>query len=418
MDPATGYDAVGDLLIDGGVIKAMGPSLEAASADEVIDASGLIAAPGLIDMHCHLREPGQEHKETIESGTLSAAFGGFTSIACMPNTAPVIDCVDVARFVISRAREKGHVNVYPIASVTKGLGGTELTDMEALLEAGAAAFSDDGKPVPDAKTMTEALLRAKELGSVVISHCEEPSIAAGSMNAGKTAEKLGYSGIPAAAEEVMAARELLLAAQTGGRAHIAHISTSRSVALLRFAKSQGWPVTCETCPHYFSLTEEAVIEEGANAKMNPPLRTSEDVAAILEGLRDGTIDAIVTDHAPHSKEEKAGPFEKTPNGIVGFETALALGITHLVEPGVLTMMELLTKMTVNPAKILGLSKGRLAPGEDADIVLIDPKRRWTVEPERLRSKSKNTPYGGHVLTGAAVRTMVAGKTAAVWGRNE
>ncbi|MBC8535111.1 dihydroorotase [Feifania hominis] len=414
IDPASGTDQVMDLCLENGVIAELGEGIARNYADDAeirrIDATGKIVAPGLVDMHCHLREPGFEHKETIETGTRSAAKGGFTSIACMPNTQPVADNKTVISYILNRAAAHGAVHVYPIGAVTKGLAGRELAPIGELKEAGAVAVSDDGRPVSDSNLMKNAMIYAAGFDMVVSSHCEDlPLAEGGQINEGCVADDLGLRGITPAAEEVMIARDIVLAQTTGLPVHIAHVSTRGGVALLRDAKRRGVPVTAETCPHYFSLTEEAVRGFDTNAKMNPPLRTAADVEAVIEGLCDGTLDAIATDHAPHAAGEKQCEFDKAPNGIVGFETALALGITYLVRPGRLSLMELLRKMTVNPAAILRLDRGRLARGAAADLVIFDENREWVVSAAALASKSKNTPYDRKLLAGAVEYTIVDGR---------
>lgn len=407
IDPSAGLDAAGDILLSGGTIAAVGPHIPAPAGARVIDARGLCAAPGLVDMHVHLRDPGQTQKEDILTGCAAAAAGGVTSLAAMPNTRPAADCAEVLAYERERAAGTG-VRLYPIAAVTAGQQGERLTDFEALARAGAAAFSDDGRPVRDAATMAEAMRRAAPLGLPVISHCEEPSLTGGLVNEGAASRTLGVKGMPAAAEEVQAAREATLAADLRLPVHIAHVSTAGSVAILRDFRRRGVRVTCETCPHYFSLDESLTFSRDADYRMNPPLRTPADVAAVAEGLRDGTIDAIVTDHAPHTPAEKAD-FLTAPNGVVGMETSLAAGITFLVRPGILTLFQLVEKMSTNPARILGISAGTLRPGAPADVVLFDPSESWTVDPARFRSKGRNTPYKGMTLTGRVKWTIGAGK---------
>ena len=403
-------DSVLDLYIEYGEIVQMEPDIDMSGGEiEEIDASGLIVAPGLVDMHCHLREPGYEYKEDIETGTRSAAMGGFTSIACMPNTNPVVDNCAVVEYIINRAREAGVVNVYPIGAATKGLQGKELAEIGELKFAGVVAVSDDGRPVESPALMRNVMQYAAMFDTPVISHCEEMSLSeGGAMNEGAVATRLGLRGISRASEEVMVSRDAILAQAYNLPVHIAHVSTRGSVEIVRHAKSMGVPITCETCPHYFTLTEDAVVGFDTNAKMNPPLRTADDVAAIIEGLKDGTIDAIATDHAPHHLDEKNVEFDLAANGIVGFETALGLGITYLVKPGHLTLSQLLEKMSGNPAEILGLNKGQLKTGKPADIVIFDPDKEWTVDPSKFQSKSKNSPFGGLVLNGRVEYTIVSG----------
>ncbi len=410
IDPANNIDKVTDIFIDKGVISDIGeiPELEGIEM-EVIDAEGKIVTPGLVDMHCHLRDPGQEYKEDIETGTMSAAMGGITSVACMPNTKPVIDNEAIVTYINSKAKEVGYVNVYPIGAISKGLKGEELAEIGELKFAGAVAISDDGRPVVESGLMRRAMEYADMFDMTVISHCEDISLAdGGHMNEGYTATSLGLRGITRAAEEVMVSRDIIIAESTGTAVHIAHVSTRGSVELVRQAKKRGVRVTCETCPHYFSLTEKAVEGFNTNAKMNPPLRTDDDVEAIKEGLRDGTIDCIATDHAPHHIDEKNCEFALAMNGIVGFETSLGLGIKYLVKPGILTMSQLIEKMSVNPSRILGLNKGNLAEGKAADITIFDPEKEWTVDISKFKSKSKNSPYNGFVLYGKPEYVIVGG----------
>ena len=370
VNPASGFDVVCDVYIENGKIEKIGENLSV-SAERVIDASGKVVAPGLIDMHCHLREPGQEYKEDIESGTKAAAQGGFTSVACMPNTSPVLDNAPLIEFVKNKAEKVGCVNVYPIGAVSKGQKGEQLAEIGDMKEAGAVAVSDDGRPVSNPELMRRAMEYADMFDMLVISHCEDLSlVAGGSMNEGIVSTRLGLKGIPNAAEEVQIARDIIIAKETGKRLHIAHVSTAGGVEIVRQAKKHGICVTAETCPHYFTLTEEAVEGFDTNAKMNPPLRTQADVDAVIAGLADGTLDAIATDHAPHHRDEKEVEFAVAANGIVGLETALCLGVTHLVKKNHLTLSELLAKMTANPANILSLDKGQLAEGKDADIAIF------------------------------------------------
>jgi dihydroorotase len=379
-------------------------------ADKIIDADGLYVLPGLIDAHCHLRDPGFEYKEDIVSGTKSAARGGFTSIACMPNTNPVVDNAAVVRYIIEKSKKEGYVNVFPIGAISKGLDGIELAEMGIMKEAGIVAVSDDGKPVMNSDVMKKALIYAAQFDLPVISHCEDLNLTdGGSMNEGLTSTVLGLRGIPASSEDVMVAREILLSEYTKIPVHIAHVSTKASVELIRQAKKRGIKVTAETCPHYFTLTEEACKNYNTNAKMNPPLRSREDLEAVIEGLKDDTIDMIATDHAPHHFDEKNVEFEKAANGIVGFETALALGYTKLVEPGHLSLPKLIEKMTVSPAKMLRIDKGTLERGKAADITIVDFDSEYTVDVSKFASKSKNSPFDGFKVKGKVMTTIVGGK---------
>lgn len=414
IDPKTNTDKILDIYIENGVIEDVGenlcPELEDLHELTKIDATGKVVSPGLVDMHCHLRDPGQEYKEDIESGTKSAAMGGFTSVACMPNTTPPIDCAPVVEYVLSRAKQYGRVNVYPIGAVTRGLKGEALADIGELKFAGVVAISDDGRPVQNARLMRRALEYADMFDTLVVSHCEELQLLDGGvMNEGITSTRLGLSGISNAVEDIQIARDIILAETTKTRVHICHVSTKGGVELVRQAKKRGVRVTCETCPHYFTLTEEAVDGFNTNAKMNPPLRTQQDVDAVIEGLADGTIDVIATDHAPHHIDEKNVEFEHALNGIVGFETALGLGITYLVKTGVLTLNELLRKMTVNPANLLSINKGIIAQGKPADVIIFNPDEEYTVKVSEFSSKSKNSPYDGFRLNGKVEYTIVGGQ---------
>ncbi len=410
IDPANGIDEVTNIFVENGVISEVGVDNDLDGLDiEIIDASGKIVAPGLVDMHVHLREPGQEYKEDIETGTRAAVCGGVTSVACMPDTDPVCDNETVVTYIKKRAEEVGYANVFPVGAISKGLEGKLLAEIGEMAFAGAVAVSDDGRPVENSGMMRRAIEYAKMFDVIVISHCEDPALGEGDMNEGAVATAMGLRGISPAAEEVMAARDILVAEAIGGRVHIAHISTRGTVELIREAKKRGVKVTCETCPHYFALTEEACMGFNTNAKMNPPLRTADDVAAIKEGLADGTIDCIVTDHAPHHPDEKQCEFGYAKNGIVGLETSLGLGIKCLVKEGVLTMSQLIEKMAVNPAHILGIAKGSLAVGQAADITIFDPEKPWTVDITKLHSKGKNSPYDGFELFGKPEYVIVNGE---------
>lgn len=374
-----------------------------------IDARGAVLAPGLVDLHVHLREPGQSAKETIETGTAAAAAGGFTAIACMPNTNPVIDRVEWIEWLLMRAGKSARCRVLPIAAVTHGQKGEQLTDMHALAEAGAVAFSDDGRPVASAAVMRHALEYARELGRPIVGHEEDPDLARdGHMNEGPVATRLGIKGIPGAAESIMVRRDVELAALTGGRVHLAHLSVAESFEALRDAKRRGLPVTGEVCPHHWTLTEDAVGDYDMMAKMNPPLRSARDREAAIRAIADGTVDCLATDHAPHTAAEKAQPFDAAPFGIVGLETALGLTLTHLVMPGHVSLARAIALWTEAPRRVFGLPEVKLEPGFPADLVLFDPEEPWTVEPEKFLSKARNTPFGGHRLLGKVHLTVCAG----------
>jgi dihydroorotase len=408
VDVKTGKIGIYDILIEQDKVVEIGSGLELTNGD-IIDATGKYVLPGLVDAHCHLRDPGFEYKEDIETGTQSAAVGGFTSIACMPNTNPVIDNESVVRYIMSKARQDGVVNVYPIGAITKKLAGEELSEIGELKFAGAVAVSDDGKPVSSPSLMKKALQYASMFDITVISHCEDLDLADGGvMNEGYQSTVMGLKGIPAAAEELMVSRDLILAEYTKTPVHIAHVSTELSVDLIRNAKKRGVKVTAETCPHYFTLTDEACVGFNTLAKVNPPLRTKKDVEAVIEGLRDGTIDIIATDHAPHHVDEKNVEFAIAANGIVGFETALPLAITYLVKTNVLTMEQIVEKMCVNPSRILGLNKGSIEVGKAADITIVDIDEEFTVDVSKFKSKSKNSPFDGFKLNGAVYYTIVNG----------
>ena len=410
IDPIKGRMFSADVFIADGTIAAIGPGLALRKGAKIVSAEGCLVVPGLIDMHVHLREPGFEHKETIASGTRAAVRGGFTAVCAMPNTRPVCDNAAVVKFVREKAREAAFARVYPIGALTKNSGGEELAPFAEMKDAGAVAFSDDGRWVKNSNLMRRAMEYARMLGLPVISHCEDTSLSGdGVMNEGYTSTVLGLRGIPAAAEEIAVARDIILAELTGCHLHIAHVSTAGTVRLIREAKARGVRVTAEAAPHHFTLTDEAVIGYNTNAKVNPPLRTAADVAAVKEGLADGTIDVIATDHAPHTQEEKECEFETAPFGISGLETAVGLVFTELVNQGVLTVPQAIAKMTVNPASILGIDCGVLKEGSIADITIINPEREQRVEPEHFVSQGKNTPFAGRLLRGASERVIIGGR---------
>jgi dihydroorotase len=412
IDPATGHDAVADVLVEDGVIVAVEKGIQAGDAHEV-DAKGLVVAPGLLDMHVHLREPGFEYKEDIASGSKAAARGGFTSMACMPNTNPVIDNEGLVEQVIHRAKAAGLCRVHPIAAITHGQEGTQLTEMLVLRAAGAVGFSDDGVPVESARVMRRALEYSRMTGCPIISHSEEKTLSAGGhMHEGEMSTRLGIPGIPSASEDVAVARDARLAEITGGRLHICHVSSARSVEVIRDAKARGVQITAEATPHHFTLTDAVVAGYDANTKMNPPLRAESDRQALIAGLADGTLDAIATDHAPHAAREKLQEFDRAPFGILGLQTALPLALEILVGGHHLDLPTVIERLTVAPARILGLESGTLRPGAAADIVVFDPDARWTFRETDIESKSRNTPFVGRELTGRVLLTLLEGR--ATW----
>lgn len=412
VDPGRSIDRITDLLIEDGTIRAVADGISSSDA-EVVDARGLCAVPGLVDMHVHLREPGFEYKETIASGTTAAAAGGFTAVASMANTSPPNDCSSVTEFILRKAAQAGMARVHPIGATTKGLAGNELAEIGEMVAAGAVAISDDGHPVVDANVMRRAMEYATVFDVAVIEHCETPELHPGGvMNEGYWSTTLGLRGIPRASEEIAVSRNIHLAELTGARLHIAHLSTRGALRSVREAKGRGLRVSCEVTPHHLLFTDERVSGYDTNAKMKPPLVTEEDRLALLEGLQDGTVDAIATDHAPHHQDEKDEEFDEAPFGIVGLETAVALAIDRLVRTGLITLGRMVELLSCGPARILRLEAGALKVGAPADVTLLDLERRFRVEPASFASKSRNTPFGGWELQGRAVRTIVGGRT--VW----
>jgi len=408
IDPSQNIDAFMDILIIDDYIADIKPNLNISDA-KIINLSGMTVTPGLIDIHVHFREPGYEYKEDIESGSMSAAAGGFTAVACMPNTNPPIDNSALIEYVKSKASQVGKTKILPIGCVTKGQEGEEITEMGDMAKAGAVAFSDDGKPVANSSLMRKAMVYAAMFDKVIIDHCEDPFLfEGGQINEGRVSTQLGLAGISKACEEIMVARDILIAKEIKTQVHIAHISTKGSVELVRSAKSEGVRVTCEVTPHHLTLTEEAVMGYNTNAKVNPPLRTQEDINALLEGLKDGTIDAIATDHAPHHFDEKDLEFDKAAFGLVGLETALGVILTNVVEKSGLPLNTVIEKMTIGPAKVLGLDMGTLRVGAPADITVIDTNREWIVDKDKFFSKGRNTPFDGFKLKGKAVMTIADG----------
>jgi dihydroorotase len=408
IDPANGRDEIADVLVVEGRVAAIGAGFEHTGATP-FDATGLVVTPGLIDMHVHLREPGFEHSETIESGSRAAAAGGFTSIVCMPNTAPVNDSATVTRYIIERARQNAVVNVFPIGAITKGSAGEELASIGSMKKAGIVAISDDGRPVMNARVMRRAMELAKAFDLPVIDHCEDLHLSAGGdMHEGLCSVRLGLRGIPAASEDVMVARDILLAELTGARFHVAHISSRHSISMVRHAKLMGLPVTSEVCPHHFTLADDDMLPYDSNYKMKPPLRGREHVAAAVEGILSGAIDAIATDHAPHPGSEKMQEFERCPFGILGLETAVGLSLDTFVHSGKLPLSKIIETLTIAPARILRLDRGTLSVGAPGDVTILDPNREWTYDVNRSYSKSRNSPYHGHTFKGTAVTTIVGG----------
>src|SRR5215204_925399 len=412
LDPSQRLDGVGDVVISEGKIESFERAAGAPYSDDVrvVDCAGLVVSPGFIDVHCHLREPGREDVETIATGARAAAVGGFTAVCAMPNTQPVTDNQAAVGFVLRQGQAANAARVHPIGAISLGQEGKALAEFGEMVGAGAVAVSDDGRPVASAHLMRTALEYARTFGIPVSDHCEEPTLAAGgSMNEGIVSTRLGLKGIPAEAEEIMAIRDILLARRTGGHVHLCHMSTRGSVELIRWGKERGIRVTAEVCPHHLALTEEAVEGYDTNAKMNPPLRTAEDVEALQQAVKDGTIDVVATDHAPHHYDEKEREFADAPNGIVGLETALAVVATHLVVPGILSWPTLVDRMSSTPARVFRLQGGTLRKGALADVTVFDPEAEWTVDPSRFASKGRNTPYAGQALRGLVDLTVVDGR---------
>ncbi len=417
IHPVTETVLLQDILVEDGRISLLEHGLSC-EADQVIDASGLSVAPGLVDMHVHLRDPGLTYKEDILTGCAAAARGGVTSVVCMANTSPAVDCPEQIQYVLDRAREANGVEVYPVGAVSKGLRGEEPTDAEALRAAGAVALSDDGNNVDNANLMRDVLIRARQLELPVLCHCEDTSMVAGrAVNEGSVSRQLWLEGRPAIAEEIMVMRDAMLAEETGARVHICHVSTARSVDIIRKMKRKGVPITCETCPQYFTLTEDEVLTQGAMARVNPPLRTRADIQGIVAGLRDGTIDVIATDHAPHSAEEKARSLSRAPSGMIGLETSLALTLTQLYHTKKMDLPGIIRRMSTNPADLLHLSRGHMSLGAVADLVVFDPDEEWTVDPEQFASKARNTPFAGWKLKGRVKYTISKGEVIYQDGRN-
>ncbi len=414
IDPASRLDAVRDVAIEDGKIAVVGENLDAAGAEQ-FDATGLIVAPGFIDMHVHLREPGFEYAETVESGSRAAAAGGFTSICCMPNTSPVNDNATVTSYIIERAARHAIVNVFPIGAITKNSAGEELAAFGSMKQAGIVAVSDDGRPVMNARVMRRAMETARSFGIPVIDHCEDLHLSAGGdMHEGIESVRLGLRGIPAASEDVMVARDILLAEVTGARFHVAHISSRYSVEMVSFAKLRGLPVTCEATPHHFVLSDSDMPSYDSNYKMKPPLRSACDVGAVLQGLISGAVDAIATDHAPHPGSEKMQEFEKCPFGIIGLETAIGIALEQLVHTGKITLARMVELFTTGPARVLNLDRGRLTAGAPADITIFSTEHRWTYDVNKSASKSRNSPFHGREFRGGPVATIVTGRV--VWSR--
>jgi dihydroorotase len=408
IDPANGVDQVADLWVQNGRILGLGPRPDL-HADRTLDAARKIVCPGLIDMHVHLREPGREEDETIATGTAAALAGGVASVACMPNTEPALDSQAAAEFVCLQAQRAGNANVFPIGAITKGRGGKELSEIGGLVDGGAVAFTDDGSPVVSAEIMRRAMEYCRMFDKAILSHAEDLDLTKGGvMNEGFESMRLGLRGLPAAAEEIMIFREIALAELTGARVHILHVSSAGGVELIRRGKKRGVRVTGEACPHHFTLTDKCLRTFDSNYKMAPPLRTDADVQAIFEGLCDDTLEVLATDHAPHAPEKKMRELDQAPNGVIGLETLLPICILALIEPGRLTWPRMIEKLTINPARVLGVDRGTLTPGAVADVTVIDPTAEWTIDPSQFRSKSRNCPFAGWKVRGRADAVLVGG----------
>ncbi len=408
VHPVTGTVLLQDLLVEDGKISLLERGLQV-EADQVIEAAGLVVCPGLVDMHVHLRDPGLTYKEDILTGSHAAARGGITSMACMANTDPTVDTPEQVAYILDRAKQGSGVQIYPIAALSRGLRGEEPTNAESLQKAGAVALSDDGSNVDNANLMRDVLIRTRRLNIPVLCHCEDTSMVTGrAVNEGSVSRQLWLEGRPAIAEEIMVMRDAMLAEETGAHVHICHVSTAKSVDIIRRMKKKGAPITCETCPQYFTLTEDEVLTQGSMARVNPPLRTAQDVKGIIAGLKDGTIDVIATDHAPHSAEEKARTLTRAPSGMVGLETSLALTLTQLYHTGKMDLPSIIRRMTTNPADVLRLPKGRMSLGVDADLTIFAPDEEWTIDPEQFASKGRNTPFAGWKVKGRVKYTIVKG----------
>lgn len=409
VDPVNSTVSIQDLYIENGKVVQLEKDIRQ-EADQVIDATGLVICPGLVDMHVHLRDPGLTYKEDIFTGTAAAAHGGVTAVACMANTDPVVDSPEQIQYIKDKAAQANGVHVYPIAAVSMGMRGEEPSDADALKKAGAIALSDDGCNVDNANLMRDVMIHAKRLELPVLCHCEDTTMVEGrAVNEGSVSRQLWLEGRPAIAEEIMVMRDAMLAEETGAHVHICHVSTAKSVDIIRRMKKRGVAITCETCPQYFTLTEDEILTQGSMARVNPPLRTAKDIKGIIAGLKDGTIDAIATDHAPHSAEEKARTLTRAPSGMIGLETSLAITLTELYHTGKMKLPEIIKRMTYNPASILRLSsKGRLSLGSDADITIFDPEEVWTIDPEQFASKARNTPFAGRQVKGKVKYTIVGG----------